>query len=77
MNSQHPYKNKINSNIRSESLKDTYERVMPYYEKKIRPLLNLASNKNYLIVTDNLARYYAIDINNGNLFTPPPLLYLL
>ena len=48
MDIEHPYKNKINSNIRSESLKDTYERVMPYYEKKIRPLISL--KKNILIV---------------------------
>ena len=45
---QHPYKNKINSNIRGESLKDTFERVMPYYNKKIEPLI--ASKKNVLIV---------------------------
>jgi len=48
MQSDHPYKDKINSNIKSESLKDTYERVMPYYEKKIEPLL--LSKKNILIV---------------------------
>ena len=34
MDSQHPYKNKINSNILSESLKDTFESVIPYYKKK-------------------------------------------
>jgi len=45
---QHPYKNKINSNIRGESLKDTFERVMPYYNKKIEPLIS--SKKNVLIV---------------------------
>jgi 2,3-bisphosphoglycerate-dependent phosphoglycerate mutase len=48
MDSQHPYKNKINSNILSESLKDTFERVLPYYEKKIEPLIS--SKKNILIV---------------------------
>jgi len=36
-------------------------------QKKVGPLLNLASDKNYLIVTDNMANYYAININNGNL----------
>ena len=36
-------------------------------EKKIRPLLNLASYKNYLIITDNLAKYYAIDISTGDI----------
>ena len=44
----HPYKNKINSNIQSESLKNTFERVIPYYEKKIEPLIS--SKKNILIV---------------------------
>ena len=34
MQSDHPYKNKISSNILGESLKDTFERVMPYFEKK-------------------------------------------
>jgi len=48
MNSQHPYKNKINSQISCESLKDTFERVMPYYNKKIEPLISL--KKNILIV---------------------------
>ena len=48
MESSHPYKNKIKSNILSESLKDTFERVVPYYEKNIKPLLS--SKKNILIV---------------------------
>ena len=48
MKLEHPYKNKINSNILSESLKDTFERVTPYYEKKIQPLIQ--SKKNILIV---------------------------
>jgi len=48
MSMEHPYKNKINSNILSESLKDTVERVMLYYGKKIEPLI--ASKKNVLIV---------------------------
>ena len=39
MESSHPYKNKIKSNISSESLNDTYNRVVPYYEKNIKPLL--------------------------------------
>ena len=41
-----------------------------YYEKsekKLKPELNMASHKNYLIVTDNLAKYYVIDIKSGNL----------
>ena len=48
MDSQHPYKNKINSDILSESLKDTFERVIPYYNEKIEPLI--FSKKNILIV---------------------------
>ena len=48
MESNHPYKNKIKSNITSESLKDTFKRVLPYYEKKIEPLI--LSKKNILIV---------------------------
>jgi 2,3-bisphosphoglycerate-dependent phosphoglycerate mutase len=46
--SNNPYKNKINTSIQSESLKDTFERVIPFYEKEIEPLLTL--NKNILIV---------------------------
>tara|TARA_B100001123_G_C15143503_1_gene960562 strand:- start:7 stop:702 length:696 start_codon:yes stop_codon:yes gene_type:complete len=48
MNPKHPYKNKISSDISSESLKDTYNRVIPYYNKKIEPLISL--KKNILIV---------------------------
>ena len=48
INPQHPYKNKINSNILGESLKDTFERVIPYYNEKIEPLIS--SKKNILIV---------------------------
>ena len=44
MDSRHLYKNKINSDILSESLKDTFERVVPYYEKKIGPLISLKKN---------------------------------
>ena len=48
MENSHPYKNKIKSNILGESLKDTFERVVPYYDKKIKPLI--VSNNNILIV---------------------------
>ncbi len=44
----HPYKKKINTNILCESLKDTFDRVIPYYNEKIEPLIN--SKKNILIV---------------------------
>jgi len=48
MDEQHPYKNKIKSKILSESLKDTFNRVVPYYEKEIKPLISI--KKNILIV---------------------------
>ena len=48
MEPEHPYKNKIKSNILGESLKDTFDRVMPYFNKKIKPFI--LSNKNVLIV---------------------------
>jgi len=48
MDTQHPCKKKINSNILSESLSDTIKRVIPYYEKNIKPLI--FSQKNTLIV---------------------------
>ena len=48
MENLHPYKNKIKSDISSESLKDTFNRVIPYYEKSIKPLISL--KKNILIV---------------------------
>ena len=48
MDTNHPYKNKINSNIIGESLKDTFKRVVPYFDKNIKPLID--SRKNVLIV---------------------------
>ena len=36
-------------------------------EKKMNPILEFSINGNYLIVTDNLAKYYLIDIISGNL----------
>jgi len=47
MEKQHPYRDKIDSNILSESLEDTVKRVIPYYEKKIKPIIS--SKKNVLI----------------------------
>jgi len=52
-NLNHPSKNKAYINIPTskipscESLKNTFERVMPYYEENIKPLLS--SNQNILI----------------------------
>jgi len=48
MESDHPLKNKIKSEISGESLKDTFERVVPYFNKKIKPLI--LENKNILII---------------------------
>ena len=54
IDTDHPYKDKIYKNIpknkicTSESLKDTFERVVPYYEKRIEPLIS--SKKNILVV---------------------------
>ena len=36
-------------------------------EKKTKPILFFANNKNTLVVTDSIAKYYAININNGEL----------
>ena len=52
-NPHHPAKNRIYKNIpakkipESESLKDTFKRVVPYYQNKIEPLVS--SKKNVLI----------------------------
>ena len=48
MESDHPYKNKIKSDILGESLKDTYERVVPYFNENIKPFIS--SNQNVLVV---------------------------
>ena len=48
MKKNHPYKKKINSNILSESLKDTFNRVVPYYNENIKPLI--ISKKNILVI---------------------------
>ena len=54
MDSEHPYKNSLCKNVPknkipgTESLKDTFNRVVPYYEKKIYPMI--LSKKNILIV---------------------------
>ena len=34
-------------------------------EKKLNPLISMQSNKNYLIAADNLSKYYALDMRNG------------
>ena len=36
-------------------------------EKKLNPLLSFANNNKVLIVTDNIAKFYAINVNSGEL----------
>jgi 2,3-bisphosphoglycerate-dependent phosphoglycerate mutase len=48
MSTDHPFKNKIDSSILSESLKQTFDRVVPYFKKNVEPLIN--SKKNIIIV---------------------------
>ena len=36
-------------------------------EKKMNPILFFSTNKNYLIVSDTIAKYYALDINSGKI----------
>ncbi len=36
-------------------------------EKKLKPILQFANNEKILIVADNIAKYYAINLKNGNL----------
>ena len=48
MKDSHPYKKIIKSEILSESLKDTFSRVVPFYNRNIKPLI--VSKKNVLIV---------------------------
>ena len=47
MEPSHPFKKEINSGISGESLKDTFNRVLPYYNNKIKPLI--LAEKNILI----------------------------
>ncbi len=36
-------------------------------EKKLKPIINFAKSKDTLIIADNISKYYAININDGNL----------
>ena len=36
-------------------------------EKKLKPILQFSNNKEFLIVADNLAKYYLLDLKSGNL----------
>ena len=37
------------------------------FEKKLNPILQFANNNKFLIVADNLAKYYMVDLSNGKL----------
>ena len=37
------------------------------FEKKLKPILQFSNNKEFLIVADNLAKYYLLDLKSGNL----------
>lgn len=71
----HPYKKKINSNILSESLKDTFNRVVPYYKKNVEPLIS--SKKNIIIVFHGnairalLMKIFNISVKNIDKFEIP------
>ncbi|MBD1164349.1 PQQ-like beta-propeller repeat protein [Pelagibacterales bacterium SAG-MED13] len=43
--------------------KNNYSKV----EKKLNPILQFANDENFLVVADSIAKYYMIDLNNGNL----------
>ena len=36
-------------------------------EKKLKPILQFSNNENYLIITDNLAKYYMLNIETGEI----------
>ena len=36
-------------------------------EKKLKPILQLVNNGKYLVVADNIAKYYMLDVKTGNL----------
>ena len=71
-NPNHPSKNKAYINIPAdkipscESLKNTFDRVIPYYEKNIKPILS--SNKNILISAHGnslRALFFVLGFNNS------------
>ena len=37
------------------------------FEKKQNPILSFANNKNFLIIADNISKYYSLDINTGKI----------
>ena len=54
---------KFNDNFKIVWKKNFYTKQ----EKKLKPILTLSSDQKYLVVFDNVAKYYAIDLISGNL----------
>ena len=54
---------KFNSNSEIIWKKNHYSKR----EKKLKPVLTFGQNSKILIVADNISKYYALDLNNGNL----------
>ena len=54
---------KFNKNSKLVWKKNYYSKI----EKKLDPILQFANNNKYLIVADNLTKYYMLDLRNGNL----------
>ncbi len=53
----------FNQNSKLNWKKNYYSKL----EKKLNPILQFSSNDKYLIVTDNIAKYYLLDAKTGNL----------
>ena len=54
---------KFDNNGKLKWKKNNYSKA----EKKINPILFFSTNKNYLIVADTVAKYYALDIHSGKI----------
>ncbi len=54
---------KFDSKAKLKWKKNNYSKT----EKKMNPILFFSTNKNYLIVADTVAKYYALDINSGEI----------
>ena len=54
---------KFNENSKLEWKKNYYSKS----ERKLKPILQFSNNENYLIVADNLAKYFILDIETGEL----------
>tara|TARA_B100000963_G_scaffold328934_1_gene317906 strand:+ start:1432 stop:2730 length:1299 start_codon:yes stop_codon:yes gene_type:complete len=54
---------KFNENSKLNWKKNYYSKS----EKKLNPILQFANDERYLVVADNIAKYYLLNIENGNL----------